>query len=226
MPNNRSAGFTLGELLLSSALAVLTLALTTALMLRVIRYSQRLDDRDERREATQYTLRELTRICRTANRWTLPAVNDNGLKTSMELEFPHLSQELARWPDPSLPVPPLPAWNPRHSSRQVRMRFYVTGRELHRSQTLSGVTTDHLWAQPIQGLSVQRVNQNQVQLTLTYPTRQGLQQAQATTSLPLARALEEPLKRGYLIVSLLLSGRPGKDGEATVTACPRHPNGR
>lgn len=178
--------------MLSSALAVLTLALTTALMLRVIRYSQRLDDRDEMREATQYTLRELTRICRSANQWTLPAVHDTGLKTSLELEFPHLSQELARWPDPSIPVPALPAWNPRHSSRQVRMRIYVTGRELHRSQTLSGITSDHLWAQPVEGLSVQRVNLNQVQLILTYPTRQGLQQALATTSLPLARAWRGP----------------------------------
>ena len=192
LPIKQTTGFTLGELLLSSALAVLTLALTTALMLRVIRYSQRIDDRDEMREATQYTLRELTRICRSANRWISPAVNDNGLKTSLELELPHLSQELARWPDPSIAVPALPAWNPRHSSRQVRMRIFVTGRELHRSQTQSGLTSDHLWAQPVEGLSVQRVNLNQVQLILTYPTRQGLQQAQATTSLPLTRAWRSP----------------------------------
>ena len=72
------------------------------------------------------------------------------------------------------------------------MRIFVTGRELHRSQTQSGLTSDHLWAQPVEGLSVQRVNLNQVQLILTYPTRQGLQQAQATTSLPLARAWRSP----------------------------------
>ena len=179
--------------MVSSALIVLTLTLTLSVMLRVMRYSERLDDQDALREKVLLCSDELARLCRSANRWLTPAPGDTALKTQLEIEVPHLALESDRWPWPLPIAPATPAWNPRATARQSRLNFSVVSQSLQRELTQDGVTVQQRWAENVQGLSVQRISQKQVRLLLTYQDNRGVAHPiQAVVSLRLARAWRTP----------------------------------
>lgn len=185
--------FTLGELLISSALIVLTLVLTMSVMLRVLRYSERMDEQEAQREKLLLCSDELARLCRSANRWLVPAPGDNALKSSLDIEVPHLAMEAERWPWPLPDVSPTPAWNPRASTRQSRLVFSVVGEGLQRRLTQGGSTVTQRWAENVQGLSVQRISTIGVRLGLTYrDARGGLHPLETVVQLRLPRAWRAP----------------------------------